>query len=71
MKKTNRLHHSVEIVVIFFSLCALLSSSIIAQEQDQGDLLATMPDELSNVGTGVPISYEPYELAKFTKDMNR
>ena len=71
MKKTNGLHHSMEKVVIFFSLCALLSSSIIAQEQDQGDLLATMPDELSNVGTGVPISYEPYELVKFTKDMNR
>ena len=71
MKQKVTLIQTIEKATLLFSLLILTSISSIAQEQDQGDLLATMPDELTNVGTGVPISYEPYEFAKFTKDMNR
>ncbi|MEM6318508.1 MAG: alpha/beta hydrolase [Bacteroidota bacterium] len=70
MKKTFQFSYPLKRVSTFLLLFSLLSITAYAQE-DQGDLLATMPDELMNVGSGVPISYEPYELAKFTKDMNR
>nr|WP_297916348.1 hypothetical protein [uncultured Allomuricauda sp.] len=71
MKKTIQLNSLMQKVLMLFAMSTLLSFTVFGQEQDQGDLLATMPDELTNVGTGVPISYQPYELAKFTKDMNR
>ncbi|MEL7004128.1 MAG: alpha/beta hydrolase [Bacteroidota bacterium] len=70
MKMTFNLMHLYEKISTLLLFISLLSISAFAQ-QDQGDLLATMPENLMNVGTGVPISYEPYELAKFTKDMNR
>ena len=52
-------------------LLAIANTSVHSEESDQGDLLATMPEDLTHVGTGVPIDYEPYKLAKFTKDIDR
>ncbi|MEM8565411.1 MAG: alpha/beta hydrolase [Bacteroidota bacterium] len=62
---------SIRRAVFLCAILVLFTAFLSAQEQDQGDLLATMPDELTNVGTGVPISYEPYARALFTEDMNR
>ncbi|MEO1053645.1 MAG: alpha/beta hydrolase [Bacteroidota bacterium] len=70
MKMTHVLTRFCRKANLFLALLTLLSITAFAQK-DQGDLLATMPDELMNVGTGVPISYKPYELAKFTRDMDR
>ncbi|MEM9338392.1 MAG: alpha/beta hydrolase [Bacteroidota bacterium] len=50
---------------------SLLSINAFSQEDAGGDLLANMPKDLKNVGTGQPISYKPYDLAKFTRDMDR
>lgn len=69
MTMTFNPNRYLERALLSFTMVVLLSATVFAQ--NQGDLLATMPDELMNVGTGVPINYEPYELAKFTKDMNR
>lgn len=71
MDITSYSSHTMSKACLLFAVLALFTIPLLAQEQDQGDLLATMPDVLTNVGTGVPISYEPYELAKFTNDMDR
>ncbi|MEL6970736.1 MAG: alpha/beta hydrolase [Bacteroidota bacterium] len=71
MKKPPRFNYALKTVSLIFSLLALGSLTTFAQEDSAGDLLAMMPDQLSNVGTGQAISYEPYDLAKFTRDMDR
>ncbi|MEM9281512.1 MAG: alpha/beta hydrolase [Verrucomicrobiota bacterium] len=65
---------SIYIASVTSSLILMLALTITrsySDENDQGDVLANMPEELENVGTGLPIEYEPYEFAKFTKDMDR
>ncbi|MEO0509263.1 MAG: alpha/beta hydrolase [Verrucomicrobiota bacterium] len=63
--------HLASLASGLFLALALTTTEGYSDESDQGDLLATMPKELRNVGTGIPIDYEPYELAKFTKHMDR
>ena len=59
------------LIILFIGFLSMAAFGQKHEEDPQGDLLATMPDDLMNVGTGNPISYEPYYLAKFTKDMDR
>ncbi|WP_299218641.1 alpha/beta hydrolase [uncultured Aquimarina sp.] len=70
MKITLNLNFSIEKAILLISFMTLLSFPVFAQEQDQASLI-TNPDNLMNVGTSQPISYEPYDLANFAKDKNR